>query len=53
MHIYIGIPQTGYLIPVRDTPWGLARLGELLGRHRRRHGPRRHLNYVFVTIGAK
>ena len=30
----------GYLIPVRDTPLGLARLGELLGRCRRR---RRHL----------
>ena len=31
-----GIPRTGYLIPVRDIPLALARLGELLGRRRRR-----------------
>ena len=34
----------GYLIPVRDTPLGLARLGELLGNCRRRRRRRwRHL----------
>ena len=34
----------GYLIPVRDTPLGPARLGELLlGNRRRRRRRRRHL----------